>query len=128
MASLRELLAEKVRKNKAGLIARLHRNTKRDGDCLVWVGAKNKYGYPKMNFRGLGGVHVQAYVHRVMWVLAANEDIPENLEIDHTCNRRDCVNPKHMEIVTHVENMNRQWERRWSREAANELFEEMESI
>jgi hypothetical protein len=33
--------------------------------------------------------------------------IPEGLEIDHLCRVRHCVNPDHLEAVTHVENMRR---------------------
>jgi HNH endonuclease len=31
--------------------------------------------------------------------------IPAGLEIDHTCRNRACVNPAHMEVVTHRENV-----------------------
>jgi hypothetical protein len=27
------------------------------------------------------------------------------MDVDHTCNRRDCVNPKHLQAVTHGVNM-----------------------
>lgn len=31
--------------------------------------------------------------------------IPDGLEIDHLCNVRDCVNPKHLRLATPMENM-----------------------
>lgn len=42
--------------------------------------------------------------HRYMWVLMRGP-IPENLQIDHLCRVRNCVNPQHMELVTNVENI-----------------------
>lgn len=31
--------------------------------------------------------------------------IPEELELDHLCNVKVCINPRHLEAVTHEENM-----------------------
>lgn len=33
--------------------------------------------------------------------------IPDGMEIDHLCGNRDCVNPDHLEAVSHTENMRR---------------------
>lgn len=44
--------------------------------------------------------------HRASWHLFKGE-IPDGLHIDHLCNVRCCVNPDHLEPVTHEENTRR---------------------
>lgn len=80
---------------------RLARNVRRDGDCLRWTGAIQSKGYGQFKV----GEKI-LYVHRVAYELA-HGPIPEGLEIDHLCRVRDCVNPDHLEAVTHAENLRR---------------------
>ncbi|MEJ7786912.1 MAG: HNH endonuclease signature motif containing protein [Solirubrobacteraceae bacterium] len=44
--------------------------------------------------------------HRVYWE-RENGEVPEGLDLDHLCKQTDCVNPEHLEPVTHQENMRR---------------------
>lgn len=44
--------------------------------------------------------------HRLLYMAHVGE-IPKGLELDHLCRVRSCVNPKHLEAVTHKENMRR---------------------
>ena len=69
--------------------------------CWPWAGATTSHGY------GLvcedGG---RTYAHR--WVYEHEVGpIQEGLEIDHLCRVRLCVNPAHLEPVTHGENLRR---------------------
>lgn len=68
--------------------------------CWEWTAAR-RYGYGA--FR-VGNKMEQA--HRVayrFWVGV----IPAGCEIDHLCRNQGCVNPAHLEAVTHQENMRR---------------------
>lgn len=69
--------------------------------CWIWKASKNDKGY--------GGIGYQGKVvrsHRLAYEMLIG-DIPDGLELDHLCRRRDCVNPFHLEPVTHKVNMSR---------------------
>jgi hypothetical protein len=42
----------------------------------------------------------RTYAHRYFWEVMRGP-IPEDLEIDHLCRNKLCVNPQHLEVVTH---------------------------
>ena len=44
--------------------------------------------------------------HRFAYELLVGP-IPDDLELDHLCRNTCCVNPEHLEAVTHLENMRR---------------------
>ena len=48
----------------------------------------------------------RTYAHRFAYEQAKGA-IPDGLEIDHLCRNRRCVNPDHLEAVTHQENQRR---------------------
>ena len=76
-----------------------------DSGCIEWTGYTSSSGYP--NFK-IGKVNYSA--HRV-----AREyfygPIPENLLVRHTCDNRRCINPAHLAIGTHQQNMSDMRER-----------------
>ncbi len=80
---------------------------KQENECWVWTGAtypRTTGSYGQMRVGRTPGKLIQA--HRVSYKLYKGE-IPKGLEIDHLCRNKLCVNPEHLEAVTHYENMKR---------------------
>lgn len=73
------------------------------GFCWEWNGCRGTDGYGQIRD---GKSRVRA--HRVAYELLVGP-IPDGLFIDHLCRVRHCVNPDHLEPVTHKENMRRSW-------------------
>lgn len=71
-----------------------------DNGCWEWQGHLT-LGYGRVV---IGGGKQRA--HRFAYEYYIGE-IPEGLEIDHLCRNTKCVNPDHLEAVTHQENMSR---------------------
>ena len=67
--------------------------------CWLWQAKLHYKGYAK--FRNDAGKKVFAHRWAYEWF---RDPIPEGLQIDHLCRTRECVNPWHMEPVTHMEN------------------------
>lgn len=76
------------------------------GDCWRWMGHRGRSDYPRFTVDGRSWLaHRWIYIQRV-------GPIPEGLELDHLCRHPWCVNPDHLEPVTHQENMRRAVEAR----------------
>jgi hypothetical protein len=69
--------------------------------CWLWQLAKNKDGYGTVR-AGTG----MALAHRVYYEERRGQ-VPEGTELDHLCGVRACVNPDHLEPVSHAENCRR---------------------
>ncbi len=77
------------------------------GKCWIWIGWKNEKGYgrfvphPRKN-----GPCQSVFAHQFSYRETYGV-IPENMEPDHLCRNPSCVNPSHLETVTHQENIRR---------------------
>jgi hypothetical protein len=79
-------------------------------DCWLWTaGAGGGYGKFTLGSRTDGTMRSER-AHRVAYELLVGP-VPEGLELDHVrdwgCTSTLCVNPLHLEPVTHVENVRR---------------------
>lgn len=71
--------------------------------CWCWLRSKRPSGYGRMwdpDTHKFVEAHGFFYRHFV-------GPIPDGLEPDHLCKNRGCVNPEHLEPVTHTENIRR---------------------
>jgi hypothetical protein len=67
--------------------------------CLLYTGALDKDGYPKISLRGKMGLG-----SHVVFTLFYGA-IPAGHEVDHICHVRRCIEPTHLRALTHRENV-----------------------
>lgn len=78
-------------------------NIKVIGECYIWQGRTNNYGYPCLSIQG-----VQLAVHRIVFE-HKHGDIPNDLTVDHKieegiCTSKKCVRPSHLQLLTRSAN------------------------
>jgi hypothetical protein len=75
------------------------------GPCWIWKGTCDKLGYGRFGIKRSGS-WIKVLAHRYSYELLVGK-IPEGVEPDHLCRNPACVNPSHLETVTHQENLRR---------------------
>lgn len=81
--------------------------------CVLWTGALNSSGYPTYGIPlpysawPIGGHRLSFAVHHGYNALPHAEFPPkaDTLVLDHICENPACVNPLHLQVVTHSENL-----------------------
>ena len=86
--------------NLPALLSRFHVDS--NSGCWLWDGPLDPNGYTgKLVVEGR-----RTHAHRAVYLYQVGP-IPDGLELDHLCRTPRCVNPAHLEPVTHQENMRR---------------------
>lgn len=79
--------------------------------CWNWTAATDRSGYGLWTPPKMTGVRMSV-AHRFSYLNANGGTIPEGHDVDHLCKNKSCVNPAHLEVVTHAENVRRAFEDR----------------
>ena len=76
-----------------------------DGGCWLWKARSKSNGYGQFSIGGKNNrTYRVLYAHRYAYERLVGP-IAEGKELDHLCRVRACVNPAHLEVVTHQQNM-----------------------
>lgn len=91
------------------------KKAKRETDCWVWPYTVNGNGYGSI---GKNKKVVDA--HKFIYELLVRS-VPANCELDHLCKNTMCVNPTHLEPVSHAENCRRGKQTKLTKENVKEI-------
>ena len=72
--------------------------------CWTWGGRVDENGYARF---GDGRRFGTVMCNRIAWMLVHLEEVPAELEVDHRCRNRRCVNPFHLEAISKGANLER---------------------
>ena len=83
--TLQNIFARTIRDNESG--------------CLLYMGRLDENGYARISCQGKNRIGSDAVYEMVYG------PIPEGYEVDHICHVRHCVEPTHLRLLTHRQNV-----------------------
>lgn len=88
----------------ASLAERIIANSFHELDgCWTWLGARLASGYGRINLSLPAGGTIATLAHRASWQ-AFRRGEHQDRDIHHKCRNRACVNPAHLQLLSHREN------------------------
>ena len=113
-----------------------------ENGCMRWTGAQCEKGYGRHNVTIAVGEKKRVEIHRYIYCMmkdlpyGEDPDNPWNAKgkgfkvADHICNQPNCVNPKHIQLISRSENALRanSKARKITEETAREIIEDFLSI
>lgn len=95
---------------------RFWEKVEKSSGCWLWVGSRQGYGHGCFLLHH--GHSTQS--HRVAWMLSNKRMIPDGGHILHKCDNPPCVNPDHLYLGDHAQNMRDKAERGRAHSTAGE--------
>ena len=79
---------------------------KKSKGCWIWTGYIKKTGYGVISDGSARKKSLRTYsAHRVSYEIFNKYFIPQGMHVLHKCDNPPCVNPKHLYLGTHSDNM-----------------------